>query len=168
MRTPCGSLMPTMQIRRAQESRDELGARRARTARAAGRPRAAALVEHADPVGDLERLFLVVRDEDRGDAHLALDAVDGAPQIDADLRVERAERLVEQQDFRAVRERAGERDALLLAAGQLPRHARAQACEVDELEQLLAAAAALVLRERRGSSGRTRCSRRPFMWRKSA
>ena len=57
------------------------------------------------------------------------------------------ERLVEQQDLGTVRERAGECDALLLAAGQLSRHAQAQAGQVHELEQLLAAPAALVLAE---------------------
>ena len=139
------------QVRRAEEPRDELGARpRVQLVR---RPdlEQAPFVQHADPVGDLERLFLVVRDEDRGDPQLALDAVDGAPQIDADLRVERAERLVEQQDLGAVRERAGERDALLLAAGELAGHARPEPGEVDELEQLLAAAAALVASRRFGS-----------------
>jgi hypothetical protein len=39
----------------------------------------------------------------------------------AELQVERAERLVEQQDTRVVNERAPERDALLLAARELPR-----------------------------------------------
>jgi hypothetical protein len=42
-------------------------------------------------------------------------------------------------------QRAGERDALLLAAGELTGHAPAQPGEVDQLEQLLATAAALVL-----------------------
>ena len=37
----------------------------------------------------------------------------------AELEVERPERLVEEQDARAIDERAGERDALLLAARQL-------------------------------------------------
>ena len=37
----------------------------------------------------------------------------------ADLGVERGERLVEEQHLRPDRERAGERHALLLAAGEL-------------------------------------------------
>ena len=41
----------------------------------------------------------------------------------AQLQVERAERLVEQQHLRPVDERAGERDPLLLAAGELARAA---------------------------------------------
>jgi hypothetical protein len=43
----------------------------------------------------------------------------------AHARVERGEGLVEQQQVGARRERAGERDALLLAAGELVRPARA-------------------------------------------
>ena len=45
----------------------------------------------------------------------------------AQLEVERAERLVEQQHARLVHERARERDALLLAARELPRLALRQA-----------------------------------------
>ena len=63
---------------------------------------------------------------------------DGAPQFLADLGVERAERLVEQEHFRPVRERAGDGDALLLAAGKLGRQALVHALERDELQQLCA------------------------------
>ena len=54
----------------------------------------------------------------------------------AELQVERAERLVEQQHARLVDERARERDALLLAARELPRLALAEPVEADELEDL--------------------------------
>ena len=54
----------------------------------------------------------------------------------AQLEVERAERLVEQEHARLVDERARERDALLLAAGELRRLALLEARELDELEHL--------------------------------
>ena len=54
----------------------------------------------------------------------------------AQRRVERGERLVEQHDLGLDRERAGERDALLLAARELVGIASAEAGEPDELEQL--------------------------------
>ena len=54
----------------------------------------------------------------------------------AELEVEGAERLVEQEDLRLVHERAGERDALLLAARELARLALLHALEVDELQDL--------------------------------
>ena len=63
-----------------------------------------------------------------------------APQLDLhlqpDLEVERRERLVEQQHARAVDERAGQRDALHLAAGQLVGPALAVALEAHERERL--------------------------------
>ena len=79
-------------------------------------------VEHdRDPVAHAHRLFLVVGDEDERDAELALEQLELDLHLLAQLAVERAERLVEQQHARAVDERPGERDALLLAAGQLAR-----------------------------------------------
>ena len=67
------------------------------------------------------RLLLVVRDVDERDADLLLDVLELDLQLPAQAQVQRAERLVEQQRARAVDERAGERDALLLAAGELRR-----------------------------------------------
>ena len=56
-----------------------------------------ALVHHDDLVRELQRFFLVVGDEQAGDAELAVQLVEPAAQVLAHLRVERAERLVEQQ-----------------------------------------------------------------------
>jgi hypothetical protein len=66
-----------------------------------------------------------------------------APQLLADLRVERAEGLVEQQHLRLVRERTRDRDALLLSARELARQAVVHAFERHEAQQLLAALATL-------------------------
>ena len=93
-------------------------------------------VHDGDAVGDRERLLLVVRDVERRDPELELDAADLLAQLDAHLRVERRERLVEQQHPRLDRERARERDALLHAARELVRIAVAGVAEADELEQL--------------------------------
>jgi hypothetical protein len=65
----------------------------------------------------------------------------------AQLEVEGAEGLVEQQHGRAVDERAGERDALLLAAGELARLALRLGREADALELLADAAADLGARD---------------------
>ena len=127
-----------------------------------------ALVHDADAVGERERLLLVVGDEDRGDAQLALDPAHGAPQLLADAGVERAERLVQQQHLRPVRQRARQRDALLLAARELRRQALVHAVERDELQQLLAPRAPL----RRACTPRTRSANSMLsatvMWRNSA
>ena len=71
------------------------------------------------------------------DADLGLDPLELDLHLPAQLEVERAQRLVEQQHLRAVDQRAGERDALLLAAGELRRAALAEAAELDELEHVV-------------------------------
>ena len=80
-----------------------------------------ALVHHHDAVGHRERFFLVVRHHDGGDAEPALQRLDLVAQAQPHARIERGERLVEQQQAGRGRERARERDALLLAAGELHR-----------------------------------------------
>ena len=54
----------------------------------------------------------------------------------AQLLVERGERLVEQQHARALDQRARERDALALAAGELMRLALAETFELDQRQHL--------------------------------
>ena len=112
------------QVRDAEEAGDEL---RARPLVELGR-RAELLdlaaVHDRDRVGHRHRLLLVVRDVDEGDPQLVLDALQLELELLAQLQVERAERLVEQQHLRPVDERPRERDPLLLAAGQLARLAR--------------------------------------------
>ena len=88
-------------------------------------------------VGDLHRLLLVVGDEHRGHVDLVVQPAQPGAQLLAHLRVERAERLVEQQHLRLDRERAGQRHALALATGELRRVAVGELLEVHELEQLV-------------------------------
>ena len=95
-----------------------------------------ALVHHGDPVGHRHRLFLVVRDVDEGDVDLGLDALQLQLHLLAQLQVERAQRLVQQQHARMVDQGAGERDALRLAARQLRRLALLEALQLDQLEHL--------------------------------
>ncbi len=76
---------------------------------------------HGEPVGHRERFLLVVRDEEEGDPDLALDALELDLELAAKLGVERAERLVEQEDVRRENQRTPECDPLLLAARELMR-----------------------------------------------
>ena len=78
-----------------------------------------AVPQHRHAVGHHERLLLVVGDDDEGDADLVLQALQLHLHGAAQLLVERAERLVEQQQTRPLDQRARQRDALLLAAGEL-------------------------------------------------
>ena len=96
----------------------------------------AAAVHDGDAVAHRERLLLVVRDEDERDAERLLERLELDLQILAQAGVERAERLVEQQHARPQHERAGQRDALLLTARELPGLALLVAGELHERERL--------------------------------
>ena len=108
-------------VRDADEAGDELGRRALVDLGGRADLLDLALVEHGEAVAHRQRLLLVVRHVDERDADLALDALELDLHLLAQLEVERAERLVEQQHARAVDDRAGERDALALAAGELRR-----------------------------------------------
>ena len=58
-------------------------------------------VHDGDPVAHRERLFLVVGHVHEGDPDLGLDALELDLELAAQLEVERAERLVEEQHVRA-------------------------------------------------------------------
>ena len=94
-----------------------------------------AAAHHRDAVGHGERLLLVVRDQHEGDAGLALQPLQLALHLLAQLEIERRQRLVEQQHARLRRQRARQRDALLLAARQVARAARGEAVEPHHLER---------------------------------
>ena len=102
---------------------------------------------HGEPVGHRQRLLLVVRHVEERDADLALDALQLDLELPAQLRVERAERLVEQEHGRREHESPRERHALLLAARELVRPALPEAAQPDELERLGDPAASLVPRD---------------------
>jgi hypothetical protein len=77
-----------------------------------------ALVEHGDPVRDARHRAEVVGDEDQGHA-VRVQALEDLEHLDPDGRVDRAHRLVQEDQLRLGDQRAGHRDALALAAGQL-------------------------------------------------
>ena len=103
----------------------------------------AALAEHRHPVRHRERLALVVGDEHEGDAQLALQFLQLALHLLAQLQVQRAQRLVQQQHPRPVDQRPGQRHALALAAGELRRLACAVAGQGHQRQGLLGARQAL-------------------------
>ena len=71
------------------------------------------------------------------EVELALHALELDLHLAPELEIERAERLVEQQHARAQHERAGQGDALLLAARELARPAIGIAAQLHEVERLL-------------------------------
>ena len=71
----------------------------------------------------------------------ALQGLDLVAQAQAHARIERRQRLVEQQQAGRGRERAGQRHALLLAAGKLGGIFRAGIGQADQRQQLVDALA---------------------------
>ena len=94
----------------------------------------AALAEHRDAVAHRQGFFLVVRDVDERDAHLALHLLQLELHLLAELEVERAEWLVEQQHLGLVDDGPGQRHALSLAAGELGRLPAAEPGQPDHLQ----------------------------------
>src|SRR5436190_1274152 len=80
-----------------------------------------AALENSDSVRKLEGFLLVVSDQDRSHAKPLLNLFEGAPELRANLHIQRAERFVKQQDIGLISESAGKRYALLLTARKLMR-----------------------------------------------
>ena len=95
-----------------------------------------AVLHHDDAVGQRQRLVLVVRHVDRRAAELAVDAADLGARLDAQLGVEVRQRLVHQDQRRLDDDRARDRDALLLAAGELAGQLVLLADQLHELQRV--------------------------------
>ena len=94
----------------------------------------AALVDDRDPVGEALRLVHEVGHEDDRDAPRP-DVLDELPRVAASLRVEAGRQLVEDRDPRVADEGQRDRQALLLAARQVPELAVALLGEAEALDQ---------------------------------
>jgi hypothetical protein len=90
-----------------------------------------------DPIGEQDRFVHVVRDQDHGRPALAPDPQELVLQCGAGERVERAERLVHQQELRPHGEAAGYCHALPHAARELARALPGGRREVDEGDELV-------------------------------
>ncbi len=119
--------------RRADEAGDELRRgvlvdlhRRADLLGAAG-------VHHEHPLRERHRLDLVVRHVQARRPQPPVQLLDLEAHLHAQLRVEVRQRLVEQEHRRLAHDRAAHRDALALAARELPRLARKQRLELEDV-----------------------------------
>ena len=78
-----------------------------------------ALLHHHDAIAEFHGFRLIVRHIDRGDAERAQQPIELAAQAVAQRGVKRCEWFIEQQDAGPDRDRARQRHALTLAAGEL-------------------------------------------------
>ena len=95
-----------------------------------------ALVHHDDPVGQRQRLVLIMRHVNGCRADLIVDAADFGAHLKPQLGIEIGQRLVHQHDRRPDDDGAGNRHALLLSAGQLPWQLVDLAFEPDQRQGL--------------------------------
>ena len=99
--------------------------------------------QHQHALAEEGRLVDAVGDEQDGHAGLLPDPAQLLVEAVARDLVERAERLVHQQDLRVADQRAGDRDALALAAGQLVRIGVGAVLQAHQFQQFVRRAAAL-------------------------
>jgi hypothetical protein len=92
------------------------------------------VVHDGDPIGHAERFVLVVGDEDDRDAELSLEQSHLDPHLLAELGVQVAERLVEQQHVRLVDQRPRQRHSLLLTTRQQRRRSLSIVLHADQFE----------------------------------
>ena len=97
----------------------------------------ASLVHDDDAVRHRERLGLGMRDKNEGDPQVALQQLQFALDVLAQVGVERAERLVEQQNLRFDHQPTRQRDALALAARQALRRLLRDIEQVELVENAI-------------------------------
>src|SRR5215207_2305437 len=94
-------------------------------------------IHHRHPRADVLDDRQVVRDEDVGEAELSLQVLEKVDHLRLDRDVERRDRLVADDQLRRHRERAGDADALALAARELVRvAAHVVGVEPDRFEKV--------------------------------
>ena len=103
------------------------------------------MVHHHHGVSQGDRLRLRVSNMHEGDAEFRLESLQFAAHLQAEKFVQRRKRLVEEKNPGVCNQRAGERNALLLATRELGGHAIAEMVELDALQHLVRTFATLVL-----------------------
>ena len=98
----------------------------------------AAAPEHHDLGRQLPHFGGVVADIDHGNAGLVAQPHQIGQDLDLALLIQRAQRLVEQQQSRLRQQRAAERDALAFAARELAGPAIQQTADIEQVDDALA------------------------------
>ena len=129
-------IVPGQEVAHPQEAGHEPGGRPLVQALRVAELLVLAAVHDGDAIGHRHRLFLVVGHVDERDPDFLLDPLQLDLHLLAQLQVEGAEGLVQEQHGRPIDERTGERHALRLATGDLGGLALLEPGQLDELEHL--------------------------------
>jgi len=110
-----------------------------------------AFVDEDDAVGDFEGLVLVMRDEDRGEAHEVVEFAQPTAKVFPDLGVEGTKGFVKQEHLGAVGQSTGKGHSLALSTGELGGQAFLVAFQLRSAQKLgdIAAIRRNALRHRR-------------------
>src|SRR5262249_25335246 len=96
------------------------------------------ILQHRDPVGGAERLLLIMCHIYGSDPRLPADPLDLTPHLLPQMRIQVAQRLIEQQTGRLHDQSARQRNTLLLTARELVRLALGErTLHTDDLENLV-------------------------------
>ena len=98
------------------------------------------MAHHHHTISELECLFLIVSHEHSGVSGLVMNLAHPTPKVAAHLGIQRAKGLVKQKQTRLDGKRAGEGNALALAARKLRGVALLKSGKLDEIEQFERAA----------------------------
>ena len=97
----------------------------------------AALIDLHDLIAKYRNVGFIVGDEDDGNVEPGLEIEQLAAGPLTHVRIERGERLVEQQNARFGHQRARERDALFLPAGKLRRMVAGDSSQLKRVEPVV-------------------------------
>ncbi len=131
-----------------------------------------ALIHHDYAIREFESFFLIMGDEDAGDVEFVVKLAQPASQLGANLGIQRAERLVEQQHTGLDRERARQCDSLSLSARELRGQPIRHRIELHQLQQFVHATCECRSSDRTRARGLTRKPKATFsntlIWRNNA
>src|SRR5262245_26954692 len=92
--------------------------------------------EDDDAVGNLHRLFLIMRDKQSRDIEIVVQGHQPFPELLTNLGIDRSERFIEQKHTRLGSKGASDRHSLSLPARELVWVTRLQSIEPQQLQQL--------------------------------
>ena len=125
----------------------------------------ASLADHPDAMREGRRVLEVVSHDDRRQAEIFEELAELGAHAGSRVRVERGERLVEEEHRGVARQRAGQRDALALASRELADARTREVGDAEALEQARRRSRDPVHRSAR-CAATSRCGNSAYSWKR--